>query len=616
MKIKIVWICISLLMVLSLVVASCGTTTVEEEEEEEEEVVIGEEEEEEKEEVVEKKKEMVKDSLGNMVEKPQYGGTFSTIYSREHSGWDEFYVTPNSFSGYGSIVFKELITGDWSRGPGGTDEFGFNFLFYPNPHWSKGEIAESWEIEMPDTITYNIRKGVRFSFNPELEASRMVGGREITAEDIVYNLRTYYIDEPKSKSYGFALESAPIDVYATDKWTVVVKSLPGHAWLTHRFASMVMKHNAPEVRQKYGDCVDWKRAIGTGPYMLVDDVAGSVSTLAKNPNYWEKDPLIPENQLPYIDTVKMFYITDASTRLAAVRTRKVDRYSGLTWEDKIVLEKSNPELIWSKYAGCVMLTCMRLDKPELPFKDINVRRALMIGINYQEIIDIYYGGWAEIFEYPVSDHPIWEEAYTPLDELGLAPDGFDTKKIYDYNPEEAKRLLAEAGYPNGFKTKIQISPAGADFYSMIAAYWKEIGVDLKIEAMESGALSKITYGKLYDELMQTAWPSDGTAGTFEICRPGCMYNFSLIDDPVITEGYDATSGMVPFYDEWFGKVKELALYQAHKVWYLDALRPYQFVVWYPWLKRYDGELNLTEFEHWGWIQYVWLDQELKKEMGY
>ena len=96
---------------------------------------------------------------------------------------------------------------------------------------------------------------------------------------------------------------------------------------------------------------------------------------------------------------------------------------------------------------------MRMDQK--PFNDIRVRRAMNLAINKKEIIDSFYGGNAEMHTYPFP--PSFKDVYTPLEKLPPS-----ARELYTYNPEKAKKLLAEAGYPNGFTFKAQISNASQE----------------------------------------------------------------------------------------------------------------------------------------------------------
>jgi peptide/nickel transport system substrate-binding protein len=107
-------------------------------------------------------------------------------------------------------------------------------------------------------------------------------------------------------------------------------------------------HYPPETVAKYGDMKDWQNAVGTGPFMLTDYVSGSSITFARNPDYWMKDPLHPQNQLPYVDGVKLLIIPDTSTALSALRTGKLDVMEAVVWDDTVSLKKTSPDL---QYTG-------------------------------------------------------------------------------------------------------------------------------------------------------------------------------------------------------------------------------------------------------------------------
>ena len=136
---------------------------------------------------------------------------------------------------------------------------------------------------------------------------------------------------------------------------------------------------------------------------------------------------------------------------------------------------------------------MVLRTDQKPFDDIRVRRALNMAVNKDEIIKSFYNGNAELFAYPM--HPAYEGYYEPLSAM---PDS--VKELFTYNPEKAKKLLAEAGYPNGFTFKVQASaanPGHLDLLPMVAAYLEQVGVKIEIQPMEYAAFLSVMSNKTH-----------------------------------------------------------------------------------------------------------------------
>ena len=117
------------------------------------------------------------------------------------------------------------------------------------------------------------------------------------------------------------------------------------------------------------------------------------------------------------------------------------------------------------------------------FRSIRVRRALNMAINKDEIVKQYYAGNAVLFGYPM--HPDYAGYYETLDQMTLS-----AQELFVYNPDKAKALLAEAGYPKGFSFKVQVcscSPDHMDLVPLVAAYLEKVGVKIEIQPMEYGA---------------------------------------------------------------------------------------------------------------------------------
>jgi peptide/nickel transport system substrate-binding protein len=498
---------------------------------------------------------------------------------------------------------ENLLMGDWAKGLMGTGKASFQYNVLPSGDALAGCLAESWEIVNDQTFVFHIRKGVYFHNKPP------TNGRELNANDVVFSLKRlweapthyYYQSFPWSKY----LES----IEAPDKWTVVVKTKPRLGGPIFEYAGDQSKIVPPEVIKQYGDLRDWRNACGTGAFMLVDYVADSSITFKRNPNYWGKDPLHPQNTLPYVDEVRLVIMTDLSSRLAAMRTGQVDRISGITWQDADNMKKTNPELKYLKVLQAGNADCMwpRLDK-KLPWDDIKVRRALAMGIDRPAIVRDYYKGNAGLLVSPVPPIPEFARCYVPLEELPEA-----TRQLFEYHPDTAKQLLAEAGYPNGFKTEILCQQSQVDMLSLVKSYWAKIGVDLKLDVKEYGAYASGCSNHTYPE-MCIWWDLPTICYKFTRTVPGGTSNYAMINDPRINAAQAAVEAVYLDSAKRDEEMKKIVPYILEQAYWIQLPVVYAYAFWQPWLKGYGGEYTLGMYQYGDVYKHVWIDQELKDKM--
>jgi len=228
---------------------------------------------------------------------------------------------------------------------------------------------------------------------------------------------------------------------------------------------------------------------------------------------------------------------------------------------------------------------MVLRSDQKPFDDIRIRRALNMAVNKDEIIKSFYNGNAEMLAYP--EHPDFAGYYTPLSEM---PD--EVKELFTYNPDKAKKLLAEAGYPNGFTFKVQVcscSTEHMDLLPLVAGYLEQVGVKLDIQPMEYAAfysvMSNKTHAAGYFMSIGNTNPLGALQKNFVT---GARWNPSMWADPAFDQKmkdlYQERSE-----DKRKAMVKQFnaeILAQAPHIW---MPQPRYFTVWWPWVKNYDGE---------------------------
>ena len=458
--------------------------------------------------------------------KPQYSGTYVELVTLPVLYFDS--ASGHQYGAYPLYYTNEkLIIGDWAKGPAGTGDTAFTSAYlFPAPGIITGLLLESWDFTEPDTVVMHVRQGIHW------HDKAPVNGREFTADDVVWSMK-YLWEHPRS----YYATSIPWDTYmesltATDKWTVVLKAKPGKLPMVYEYGFGQMMLPPREVIEQYGDMLEWENVCGTGPFMLVDYVAGSSQTYVKNPNYWRKDPLLPDNQLPYVDEIKQLLITDVSTQLSALRTGKID-VGAASWEDAESLMKTNPELKHSKFLTTYCTAIFfRVDKPELPYYDIRVRRALAMAVDQQEIINEYYQGNAELITSPLANIREWANTgmLPPFDEL---PESI--RELFEYHPDKAKQLLAEAGYPDGFDATIPAYATFTDLLAIVQDYWADIGVNLSIDVKEWGTFASLGNKMAHEQMYIWGGVGGSYPFTFFWWTPGSMFNYSQVNDPVINE---------------------------------------------------------------------------------
>jgi peptide/nickel transport system substrate-binding protein len=558
-------------------------------------------------------------------DKPQYGGTVRLALTQDVTVFDDVVGT-----GFGPAWVQRLTNdamwqGDWAKGNAGgygTKETDWRDWYDVLDH-KGGMAATSWKWTLDaaanqGTLVYQIRQGMRFALNPDSEASRLVAGRAMTIDDVIFSLKQVTAD---SRAYVYRAypEIRNADIQKTGPWEVTVK-VPFNSMI-----AAVAKLGAyvgivpQEVVKKYGDMGDWHNSAGTGPFILKDYVTGSVITLVKNDKYWATDPVGPGkgNQLPYVDGMKYLIIPDASTRLAALRTGKIDQLPSVTYDDAATIKKSAPDIqqVEGILGGDPWWIYMNSQKA--PFNDVRVRRALAMATDLVTIKNTVNHGLGQILTWPVEYLPSYKDIYLGLDDPAMPA---SVKELYTYDPVKAKKLLAEAGFPNGFKTTALIAQSEADYLSIIKEMWSKIGVQLDLNVQEVGTRTTLYRQGAYE--VTSAAGGRGPLSVFYkmvtmVGHSPAGGSGSNINDPIIDKAsekmqsqylVDPKAAMATFKD-----LMKYVLDQAYVI-----SRPMYPLTnfWWPWLKNYTGEYSVGYVMYDSWAQWVWIDQNLKRSLGY
>ena len=295
-------------------------------------------------------REMVANVFGEMVEKPQYGGTIAIAITESPTNFDPWfgYSVPEVLNGE-EPVFERLGDLNWAfrAGAGGQPS---RYISLPE---TTGELAESWEVS-PDlkTYTFRIRRGIYWQDKGE------VAGREFDAHDVLFTFqRNWGLEEFSEKGGGPAwwkTGQIPYEsIEAPDRWTFVIKT---HTPGARHPGPDPVRQPVPELHGGPGSDPRARRherlaQTSSAPVRSCSPTSfpDRRSPTRATPNYWNSDPLHPGNQLPYADEVKYYVIPEPEARVAAFRSGRVALpgmyWSSLTFEQRRTLAQTNPELV-------------------------------------------------------------------------------------------------------------------------------------------------------------------------------------------------------------------------------------------------------------------------------
>ena len=398
---------------------------------------------------------------------------------------------------------------------------------------------------------------------------------------------------------------------AVDKYTVVFEMKEFNSEWDYRFGYGYNSAIIPKEVVEAG-ATNWKNVNGTGPFKLSEYIQGNSQTYEKNNEYWDFE-FVNERQftLPYVDKIVYRIIRDEATRTTALRTGKLDILESMRWQDAEQLKTQVPALKWNKWlnTGGTFLV-MRVDQK--PFDDVRVRRALNLAVNKQEIIKSYYNGNAELFAFPLSDD--FGAYFRPLNEQPAS-----VQELFSYDPGKAKKLLAEAGYPNGFTFKTQVStatPDHMDLLPLVGSYLEQVGVKMEIQPLEYAAfLSAMTSKTNSSGYFMSSGVTTPTATIRMNFGTRQTWNPSQWSDPDLDAKIDA---VYLERDEVKRQtaVRSMTTEMLDKAPYIWLPTPYMFTAWWPWVKGYEGELRAGAVRPGPIYARIWIDQALKKKMGY
>jgi peptide/nickel transport system substrate-binding protein len=349
--------------------------------------------------------------------------TLTVAFSTKFDSLDQYKSTQRENINLGYLIWDVLVERDPKSG---------KIL----PH-----VAESWKVINPTTWEFKLRPGIRFH-----------NGHTLTAESVRYTLMDRIL-KPEEKSPQAGNYKWIKDVQAVNDHTLRIITNDPYPLVLERM-NVVYIYDPAYTKQAGNDVVA-EKPMGSGPYKFVEWQKGSKVVLTANPDYWQKG-------VPKIKNFVVKIVPESSTRLAELISGGIDVAQDIL-PDQVELIQSHPSLA-IKDTPILRVNFWQFDAAgrasNTPVKDVRVRRAIWHAIDRQAIVNSVLKGFGDVTNSSVSPFQFGYD---------------DSIPGYKYDPAAAKKLLAEAGYPNGFEidlweyTDVQNLPnqAAMDYLSKV-----------------------------------------------------------------------------------------------------------------------------------------------------
>jgi peptide/nickel transport system substrate-binding protein len=432
---------------------------------------------------------------------PKRGGVLTRA-----SAWDPPVIDPRLTQSVGLYQFVGLTSNRLVRYTFSDEATG------PSDMTLKGDLAESWQSDSAYRVwTFKLRQGVKWQNVAPLN------GRELTAADVKYCFEAY----AKEGVQTFTFQEIE-GMETPEKHTLRVHLKAPNTLFPQNVAEFIAVIFPREILEEDGDLK--KRLVGTGPYILKEHTRKVRIVLQRNPDYYDKGR-------PYIDEYIILSTPDAATRLAAFRTGQSDIIWLASPSEVETVRKTNPNAIVQSHHNTLAPFGLALAQDKPPYNDVRVRRAISMAIDRQKQVDTVYEGhgipgWGVPYIY-------YQDKAPTLKELG---------PWWQYRPEEAKKLLAEAGHGKGFETTLFYYEYFPQMTSQVQLVQQELKKNLNIDIK----ITKLDYTTYYGRYVEGKWEgmswgfqSGHAIGlderTYQYMHSKSTKNFFRVNDPVVDE---------------------------------------------------------------------------------
>ncbi len=314
------------------------------------------------------------------------------------------------------------------------------------------ELASSWTAnEDATSYTFELREGVKFHDGTPLDAAAV---------------KAYYdwvLDPNSSGARGRSQLSAISEIVVLGDHELRIDLKAPNGAFIYLLAVSNARIASPASLQEYGDDLG-RHPVGTGPFKFVSWDEGQSVVVERNPDYW--------GEQAKVDRVEFVVVNNAATRVAMLQSGEVQFIEALPPQLVPVIDADpNLDVVSTKTN---FLRILQLNTTKAPFDDVRVRQALNYAIDKDQLVNVAVAGLATVMTSPI-----------PETTFGAAP-----QPPYTYDPEKARSLLAEAGYPNGFDVKV-LTFTGDEYRTVgqvLQQMFAQVGVRMTLDQQERGAL--------------------------------------------------------------------------------------------------------------------------------
>jgi peptide/nickel transport system substrate-binding protein len=334
----------------------------------------------------------------------------------------------------------------------------FNLLVRAKPGQTEIEpdLATSWSVS-PDGLvwTFKLRQGVTFHDGTpwNAEAAKFNFDRWADEKNPYHSVKGFDYEY-----WGDFMADSFQEAKAVDPYTLQLVLKKPNAPLVYNLSIIAFDFASPASIKQYGGQGIGLHPVGTGPYKFVEWVRDDHVTMVANPSFFRQG-------LPKMQRLIMRVIKDNAARFLALKASEIQAMEAPNVDDvKVAMGDQNLKLV---YRPAFNTGWLRFNMNDPLFKDKRIREAVAMAINRQQIVQGLYGGYGEV-----------ANQHMPPTMWGRAD-----VQPYEYNPDKAKELLAEAKYPNGFSFDfwyIPVSrpyfPNGKDIGTAIASDLSRVGI--------------------------------------------------------------------------------------------------------------------------------------------